>query len=81
MVKNHSDNERGNPHPTLHRLLTVISYAHRSTDMIAHAVFFVASLVEEMKLILWHIVNLVSSCSLLILIGTVTIGERVVAPC
>ena len=54
--------------------LTVISYAHRSTDMIAHAVFFVASLVEEIKLILWHIVNLVSSCSLLILIGTVTIG-------
>ena len=52
MVKDHSNSEKGNPLPSLYRLLFPISskgmfYMHHPTDRIVHTMAFVMAVVEH----------------------------------
>ena len=50
ILRNHSDSERGNPLPPLHRLHFPISntfYMHHHTDKIGHTTAFVAPIVDR----------------------------------
>ena len=50
MVKDHSDNEIGNPLPVLHGLLFPIScnYIHHATVRVVHITTFVTPVVERL---------------------------------